>query len=157
MSESESRRALVFKGAMINEVNHRTKNTLQAAASLLVLHARATSSAQVRSALLDSYARLHLLAKVHELLYTTPDNAQTVLMPECCRYWQTGCDKLSPSPSSQVRLELTCDLDIACRSTRPFPWRCLRTKLVTNAYKHAFPNDSSGEITVSLQSRPGMS
>ena len=81
-SESKSRRALVFKDAMINEVNHRTKNTLQAAGSLLALHAGATSSAPVRLALLDSYARLQLLAKVHELLYTTSDNAQTVVMPE---------------------------------------------------------------------------
>ena len=70
-SESESRRALVFKDAMIHEVNHRTKNTLQAAGSLLALHAGATSSAQVRMALLDSYARLQLLAKVHELLCMT--------------------------------------------------------------------------------------
>ena len=53
---------------MLHEVNHRTKNTLQAAGSLLALQAGATSSAQVRIALLDSYARLQLLAKVHELL-----------------------------------------------------------------------------------------
>ena len=31
----------------------------------------------------------------------------------------------------------------------------LANELVTNAYKHAFPNDSSGEITVSLQQTPG--
>ena len=30
----------------------------------------------------------------------------------------------------------------------------LANELVTNAYKHAFPNDSSGEITVSLQQTP---
>ncbi len=66
--ESESRRALVFKDAMLDEVNHRAKNTLQTAGSLLSLQASATSSAQVRMALLDSYARLQLLAKVHELL-----------------------------------------------------------------------------------------
>ena len=79
--ESEIRQALVFKDAVIHEVHHRVKNTLQIAASLLSVHARATPSEQVRWALQESHERLRLLAKVHELLYASADSTQAILMP----------------------------------------------------------------------------
>ena len=41
---AEARRELTFKAAMIDEVNHRTKNTLLAAAGLLSLQARGASA-----------------------------------------------------------------------------------------------------------------
>jgi two-component sensor histidine kinase len=149
-SESESRRALQFKDAMIREVNHRTKNTLQSAASLLALHADATSSAEVRLALLDSNARLHLLAKVHELLYTTTDNAQSVLMPELLQILGDGLRPSLARTLAQVRLEFTCD-SISLPVDQAIPLVLLVNEVVTNAYKHAFPNEAQGEITVSLR------
>ena len=152
-SESESRRALVFKDAMLHEVNHRTKNTLQTAGALLVLQASATSSAQVRMALLDSYARLQLLAKVHELLSTKTDGAQTVLMPGLLQTLGDGLRQSFAKTSAQVSLQLTCD-PIELPADQAIPLALLANELVTNAYKHAFPNDSSGEITVSLRQTP---
>ena len=152
-SETEGRRTLVFKDAMLHEVNHRTKNTLQTAGSLLVLHASATSSAQVRMALLDSYARLQLLAKVHELLCTKTDGAQTVLMPGLLRTLGDGLCQSFAKTSAQVSLQLACD-PIALPVDQAIPLALLANELVTNAYKHAFPNDSSGAITVSLRQTP---
>ena len=149
-SESESRRALVFKDAMLHEVNHRTKNTLQAAGSLLALHAGATSSAPVRLALLDSYARLQLLAKVHELLYTTTDSAQTVVMPELLQILGDGLRQSFARMSAQVKLDVSCD-SLSLPVDQAIPLALLANEVVTNAYKHAFPNGSSGEITVSLR------
>ena len=145
-----NRQALAFKDSLIQEVNHRTKNTLQAAASLLFLHARATSSTQVRSALLDSRARLQLLAKVHELLYTKIGSAQTVLMPELLQILAEGLRQSFARMSAQVQLELTCD-SLSLPVDQAIPLALLVNEVVTNAYKHAFPNDSCGAITVSLR------
>lgn len=152
-SESESRRALVFKDAMLHEVNHRTKNTLQTAGSLLVLQASATSSPQVRTALLDSYARLQLLAKVHELLSTETDGAQTVFMAGLLQTVGDGLRQSFAKTSAQVSVQLTSD-PIALPVDQAIPLALLANELVTNAYKHAFPNDSSGEIKVSLRQTP---
>lgn len=149
-SESESRRALVFKDAMIHEVNHRTKNTLQAAGALLAVHAGATASAQVRLALLDSYARLQLLAKVHELLYKTTDTGQTVDMPELLQIMGDGLRQSFAGVSAQVKLGLSSD-SLSLPVDQAIPLALLANEVVTNAYKHAFPNASSGEITVSLR------
>jgi two-component sensor histidine kinase len=150
---SESRRALVFKDAMLHEVNHRTKNTLQAAGSLLVLQASATSSAQVRVALLDSYARLQLLAKVHELLCMKADSAQTMLMPELLQTLADGLRQAFANTSAPVSLQLTCD-PISLPVNEAIPLALLANELLTNAYKHAFPNDVTGEITMSLRDTP---
>jgi two-component sensor histidine kinase len=152
-SASESRRALVFKDAMLHEVNHRTKNTLQTAGALLVLQASATPSAQVRMGLLESYARLQLLAKVHELLSTKTDGAQTVLMPGLLQTVADGLRQSFAKTSALVRLQLTCD-PLALPVDQAIPLALLANELVTNAYKHAFPSDSSGEITVILQHTP---
>jgi two-component sensor histidine kinase len=151
--EIAGRRALVFKDAMLHEVNHRTKNTLQAAGSLLVLHANATSSAQARIALLDSYARLQLLAKVHELLCTKTDGAQTVLMPGLLQTLTDGLRQSFDRASAHVSVQLTSD-PIALPVDQAIPLALLANELVTNAYKHAFPNDVTGEITVSLRHTP---
>jgi two-component sensor histidine kinase len=151
--EGESRRALVFKDAMLHEVNHRTKNTLQAAGSLLVLHASATPSTQVRMALLDSYARLQLLAKVHELLCTKTDGAQTVLMPGLLQTLADGLRHSFAKTAAHVGLQLTSD-PISLPVDQAIPLALLANEVVTNAYKHAFPSDAAGEITMSLQHTP---
>lgn len=145
----ETARALLFKEAMIDEVNHRTKNTLQAASALLVMQANATSSAEVRRALLDSQARLQLLAQVHALLCIEPNDTQSVFMP---RLLQSVCDALARSfgqTRPSVRLEVSC-APISLPADDASAIALLSNEVVTNSYKHAFANQSSGEITVQL-------
>lgn len=155
-SNSESRQALAARDAMIHEVNHRTKNTLQVAASLLHLQAHASSSTRECQALLDSQGRLELLAKVHELLCTDPDTAQTIDMLQLL---DTVCDALAQSfghTHAGVRLQVTSD-SISLPVEEAITLALVANEAVTNAYKHAFPNDSAGEISVSLQRKAGNS
>jgi two-component sensor histidine kinase len=152
-AEHEARRDLMFKEAMIDEVNHRTKNTLQAAASLLSLQARAAASVEVRRALLDSRDRLQLLAEVHAMTSAAPDAAQAILMPQLL---QTLCDALRRSFGSiyhGVRLELTSDA-VALPVGDAIAIALFSNETVTNAYKHAFADESAGTITVRLHRTP---
>jgi len=134
-------------------VNHRTKNTLQVAASLLSLHARNTPSAQVREALLVSHERLQLLAKAHELLYSNQDSTQTVLMPQLLQTLSDALRQSFASVSGHVRLDLTSD-PISLPVNEAIPIALLANEAMTNAYKHAFPNDSPGTITAQLRCMP---
>jgi two-component sensor histidine kinase len=151
-AERAARRELTFKEAMLDEVNHRTKNTLHAAAGLLSLHAR-SASAEVSRALLDSRDRLQLLADVHAAISTGLDNSQTVLMPQLL---QTLCNALRRSVGSTyhgVSLELTSD-PISLPVNDAIAIALLSNETVTNAYKHAFANESAGAITVRLHRTP---
>jgi two-component sensor histidine kinase len=151
--ERASREALLFKDALIQEVNHRTKNTLQAAASLLCLHARTTSSEQVREALHDSRQRLQLLAHAHELLFSNPGSTQTILMPSLLQTLGDALRQSFANASAQVRLELASDA-IALPADVAIPIVLFANEAVTNAYKHAFPSDSAGTITMELRCMP---
>lgn len=145
-AQIEHRQALRFKDAMIDEVNHRTKNTLQAALSLLALHARATGSAQVREALHDGAARLQLLARVHELLNVNAASSQNVFMPQLLE----SLGQALRQQSAHVALQIECDpMELPARDAVALA--LLANEAVTNAYKHAFPNQSPGVITVKLQ------
>jgi len=148
-AEHEARRALLFKEAMIDEVNHRTKNTLQAAATLLSMQARVAASAEVRRALLDSRDRLQLLAEVHAMISSATDDNQTVAMPQLL---QTLCDALRRSFGStcpDVTLELTADpLSLPVKDAIAIA--LLSNETVTNAYKHAFADQPAGAITIGL-------
>ena len=137
---------------MIDEVNHRTKNTLLAAAGLLSLQAR-SASAELSRALLDSRDRLQLLADVHATISTGLDNSQTVLMPQLL---QTLCNALKRSFGSTyhgVSLELTAD-PISLPVNEAIAIALLSNETVTNAYKHAFSKESAGAITVRLHRTP---
>ena len=152
-AEREARRALAFSEAMVIEVNHRTKNTLQAAAALLSLQARASSSVEVSDALLDSRARLHSLAVVHAMLGDSRARTQTVRMRQLL---EAICDAFRESygyKQSAVTLQLTSD-SVALPVNDAIPIALVANEAITNAYKHAFPHAAAGEIAVHLQRTP---
>jgi len=153
-SESETRQALQVKDAMIHEVNHRTKNTLQIAAGLLYMQAHSATSATEREALLESHGRLELLAKVHEQLCTSPDTVQTLRMPELLESVCNALDESFGRTRPGVTLSIAADpLNLPVEDATAIA--LVTNEAVTNAYKHAFPDAQSGEIAVTLRRASG--
>jgi two-component sensor histidine kinase len=145
----EHRQALEFKDAVIREVHHRVKNTLQLAASLLSMDARATPSEEVRSSLQASNARLCLLAKVHELLDASASSTQEVLLPTLLQALGDSLRHSFAEMSDRVRLQVTCD-PVELPAEQAIPLALLANELITNAYKHAFPQGGVGEVAMHL-------
>jgi two-component sensor histidine kinase len=148
-AENSARQALEFKDEVIREVHHRVRNTIQMAASLLSLHARATPSEQVRCSLQASYGRLRLLAKVHELLYASAGSTQGVLLPPLFQALGDALRQSFAEMSDRVRLRITSD-PVQLAADEAIPLALLANELITNAYKHAFPQGSVGEIVLNL-------
>lgn len=140
-SASAVRRTLALRETAIQEAHHRVKNTLQIAASLLSSHARATASEQVRLALHDSHGRLQLLAKVHELLYTSVGSTQSILMPPLLSALSDALRQSFAEMSARVKLQITAE-PLRLPVDEAIAVALLANEVVTNAYKHAFPNDS---------------
>jgi two-component sensor histidine kinase len=153
VSEHGIRQAMVFKDAVIQEAHHRVKNTLQIAASVLSLHANATSSPEVQAALQDSFARLHLLAKVHQLLYTQADTLQEIPMSTLLQAVGDALQRSFTGLSSRVELRITSEA-LSLTADDAIPLALLANEAITNAYKHAFPDGRRGEIAADL-SRDG--
>jgi two-component sensor histidine kinase len=140
--------ALDEKDTLLREIHHRVKNNLQTVISLLNLQTKGIRLESARLALQQLKMRIQALGLVHRHLYES-DNLKTVdlktFLGELCRLLQDG----SGVPYWRVRV----DLDIAPVSLqieRAIPLALLVTELVTNSFKHAFPNGRVGTIGVKL-------
>ncbi|HEY6641106.1 histidine kinase dimerization/phosphoacceptor domain -containing protein [Povalibacter sp.] len=148
-SDREARQLLMFSNTALIEVNHRVKNTLQIAASLLSMHGRATTSVEARDALRESFGRLHLLAKVHEMLYVGDDGVQEILISKLLHSMGDALQGVFSDLSGRVGLQITAD-PIVLSPDDAIPIALLVNEVVTNAYKHAFPEGSAGMIRVNF-------
>ena len=137
------------KEALLKEVHHRVKNNLQLISSLLNLQAARIADPGVAALFTDSRDRVRSMAIVHENLLRAGDFAQ-VQMRE---HLQQLCSQIERANRPQGRiislavqsddLELDVDHAIACG--------LLVNELVSNSYKHAFPDGRNGRIEVGFR------
>jgi two-component sensor histidine kinase len=149
---AEQRRAIEYRDAQIRDAHHRVTNTLQFAAYLLHAESGVVAATSPRNALRAASERLQVLAKVHELLARSGDEA-VVLLPPLLQAIVDAAGKGILGATSQVRVRLEVD-HIALPGERAIAIALLINEAVTNACKHAFPNGRSGEIKVDVRIEP---
>ena len=103
----------------------------------------------MRSSLQASYRRLRLLAKVHELLYASSASSQEVPLPPLFQALGDALQQSFAEMSDRVQLRITSD-PVELPAEEAIPLTLLANELITNAYKHAFPQGSVGEIALDL-------
>jgi PAS domain S-box-containing protein len=149
--QSEIERALADKETLLKEVYHRVKNNLQVVQSLLTLQRQALSDGPARAALQDSVLRVRAMALVHEKLYQSGNLAAVSLET----YTRDLMRQISETHGEAgLRIKLHADIaNIETGLDSAVPFGLLLTELVTNCFKHAFPDLRSGEIRVRLVRR----
>jgi PAS domain S-box-containing protein len=147
--------ALVTEREMLLvEVNHRAKNSLAIAASLLAIQGRRQPDPAVRALFEEAQDRLNAMARVHDLL-SKSEKAQQV---DVSVYVADLCEALRPITENddRIRLEARMGDGILVDADTAVPLGIVLTELITNAVKYAFPTPRSGTILVQARrSRPG--
>lgn len=146
----EKDQLLSQRSVLLHKVNHRAKNSIAMAISMLRLQIGRQDNPDVSEALENTIQRLDHLARIHELLYQQDSNdVQSVDMAghltELCRNFGH-----LRSPQDQ-RIDLTSDADeITLDVDRAINVALIAGEAITNALKHAFPDKRRGTIRVGL-------
>jgi two-component sensor histidine kinase/PAS domain-containing protein len=149
LAEEWVKASLLEKESLLKEIHHRVKNNLQIISSLLRLQAGKMNNAVAKAALLDMQNRVHSMALIHESLYGSETFASVDIAAYLTQLCQQLCRVLSAAPG---RIQLHLDLaPVHLSIDQAIPCGLLVNELVSNAFKHAFPDDRSGELRVELR------
>ena len=152
-SEKAMRSSLREKEVLLKEIHHRVKNNLQVISSLLNLQARYLPDPAAREIFRSSQHRVQSIALVHEKLYQSADLSHI----DFHEYSVALLDNLFETFDAARRgISKTVDIGATRLSVDiAIPCGLIVNELVTNALKHAFPNDRAGTVRVALTEGAG--
>lgn len=141
-AENKLFKSLEEKEVLLKEIHHRVKNNLYVISGLLNLQSSYIEDEKVRNLFEDSQYRIQTMAVVHEQLYQSDDLSDI----DFAKYIERLINNLFLSYNSQqsgiksiTNLE-HCYLNIETA----IPAGLLINEIITNAFKHAFPNGKGG-------------
>jgi PAS domain S-box-containing protein len=136
------------KEVLIQEIHHRVKNNLQLISSLLNLQIDEHGDPRVNQILLENRQRVQSMARVHDQLYSSGSLAELDLR----EYTQNLIDAISTfSISQKGPIKINLDIpDVSLNIDKTIYYGLIINELTVNALKHAFPDQHSGEITITL-------
>lgn len=147
-AEEQVRRALAEKEALLRELYHRTKNNMGVIVALLDLQAAVTGDERLQEAFAETKNRIHSMALVHQKLYEAQDLSRINLKEYVSDLASLLINSYRVSPGKLVTV---CELeDVWVLIDTAIPCGLVLNELFSNALKHAFPGERSGEIRVRL-------
>jgi two-component sensor histidine kinase/PAS domain-containing protein len=152
-AELKMARELEVRELMLKEMHHRVKNNLQVVSSLLSLESNCVEDERAKKVFVDCQTQVHSMSLVHEQIY----RGTSLKGVEAAGYFARLAEYLSDVHDASMRGigllvradERILSLDVA------MPLSIIATELVSNSFKHAFPERRGGTITISLEEADG--
>jgi two-component sensor histidine kinase len=142
------------RDTLLAEVNHRAKNSLSIASSLLAIQSRRLSDPAIQALFEEARDRIMAMSRVHDLLSKSETSQRVNLRT----YLGDLCAALRPITEHDSCVKLTSDVDdeILVDAETAIPLGIIATELITNAVKYAFPPPDCGTIAVrAFRPEPG--
>lgn len=149
VSEQQLSESLAEKSVMLQEIHHRVKNNLQVICSLLNLQTQANPDTNIAEVMQESQNRVKSMALVHENLYQSK-NLSKINLETYVKELTNNLLRSYRSRVSLTQINITID-NIYLDIDTAVPCGLIINELVSNALKHAFPEQSSGIITIHIQ------
>ncbi|QKQ73784.1 PAS domain S-box protein [Nostoc sp. TCL240-02] len=141
--------ALAEKEVLLKEVHHRVKNNLQIVSSLLQLQSQTLKDPEAIKVLRENQNRIESISLIHKNLYTSANFGQidvadyiSNLAASLLISYQIWPNRITLETNIDS-VNLNVDQAIACG--------LVINELISNALKHAFPNQQVGTISIALR------
>jgi PAS domain S-box-containing protein len=134
---------------LLKEIHHRVKNNLQVVSSLLSLEGDSITDDWTRNIFTECQTQIHSMALVHEQIYRGScfdEIDAAAYFARLAEYMASVHEARSRGIQIDVRAAgLTLAIDTA------IPLSIIVTELLSNAFKHAFPDGRTGTICISME------
>lgn len=148
-AEEKLSASLREKEILLKEIHHRVKNNLQIISSLLSLQSPKINEMNAAQMLKESRDRVRSIALIHEKMYQTND----LSMIDFGEYTRSLTDYLIHSYSigpGTVTIDVEGD-NINMSPDKAVPCGLIISELVSNCFKHAFPEGRTGKVKIGLR------
>jgi two-component sensor histidine kinase/ABC-type amino acid transport substrate-binding protein len=148
--EKNLKKSIEEKEVLLAEIHHRVKNNLAITSSLFQLEMMHVEEDKIVDLLSNSVMRIKSIAMVHEKLYESKDFKSIPFHV----YLTEILPKIENKYNFNKRIKVHKDVDIIHLNINlAIPAALLINELVTNSFKHAFPDQNTGVIVINLKSR----
>lgn len=137
------------KETLLREIHHRVKNNLQVISSLLSLQSRYIQDSKAQEAVSEGQNRVKSMALIHQKLYQD----SSLMGVEALDYIQSLTETLKSTYSLNTdKIEIDYEVDnITIDVDTIIPIGLILNELISNAFKHAFPDNQEGKVSISLK------
>jgi PAS domain S-box-containing protein len=147
-NEERTRAALKEKEMLLREIHHRVKNSMQVVASLLNLQTDIMQDPRLANALKEAQTRVHSIALVHDLLYSS-ENLSRIDLKSYLELLSRYLSRVFVLPMHSTRISVGAG-SIRVGIDQAIPCGLIATELLTNALKHAFPGKTDGQVGIDV-------
>jgi two-component sensor histidine kinase/PAS domain-containing protein len=146
IAEDNVRHTLEEKDVLLQEIHHRVKNNLQVVSALIELQIQYMKDRNSINTLRDSQNRIRTMALIHETLYRSHDLSKVEFQIYIKKLVDALFDTYSIDESTIKTIfevdSVLLDVDTAIHCG------LIVNELVSNSFKHAFPDRRTGTITI---------
>ncbi len=146
--ERKKQQRLKLKEAMLEEIQHRVRNSLQTIISLLRMQARRAESEETRNVLEESITRLLSVAAVHDFLYNPGEHIVDLRALSERILQETARGIIAPDKKIELILE---GPTVHLPAHQATPCALVINELLLNALEHGYPDQAGGRVSITLR------
>jgi len=156
LADEQIKKDLEAKKTLLKELYHRTKNNMQVISSMLHIHSRNLDQNPqkienciefIQKTFNGLISKIDAMALVHQRLYQADDLSVINLKD----YISDLVNILDRSFNNQYKVSVKLDLDdVFIIMDSAIPLGLVLNELISNTFKHAFPEDMKGEMRIRI-------
>ena len=146
-AEEEIKRQLLDKETLLREIHHRIRNNITTIAGLLSLQAQLNNDANVKTALMDSVARIKSMCVLYDKLLISDEYSEL----SAKNYIESLVDIIAALYSKNTEITIEKQItEFNLISNKLFTLGLIINELLTNIMKYAFIGRKAGHIKIIL-------